>query len=182
MEKRISCSEFRQAKNVAKAIAPLVCKKEKIQAQIDGLDEEFKKKAEVKLAKLKESLKEELAEKRASLEQQLQNKDKDIALFETGIVSTLGVHVTSIVKRVIESTGKIDPKTNRPIMVTKYLPTEIVTYDESTSQYVITLPDEEETIVPPVIEDNPGSDFDVDTERIEELVEETVSEDDNMPF
>ena len=182
MEKRISYSEFQQAKSVAKAIAPLISKKDKIQAQIDGLDEEFKKKAEEKLAKLKEDLKLELAEKRASLELQMQNKENDIALFETGIVSMLGVHVTSIVKKVMEPTGKTDPKTGKPIVVTKYLPTDIVAYDEQAKQYVITLPDDEETIVPPTTEDVSGSDFDADVENTEELVEETVPVEDEMPF
>ena len=68
-------------------------------------------------------------------------------------MKNIGFHVTDLVKKVIEPTGKTDAKTGKPIKVTKYLPTEIVSYDEATKEYVITVPENE-----PV---NEGSDNDI---------------------
>ena len=55
---------------------------------------------------------------------------------EEGIVKVIGFHVTDLVKKVIEPTGATD-KFGKPIKVTKYLPTDIVTYDEQKRVYVI---------------------------------------------
>lgn len=55
---------------------------------------------------------------------------------EAGIVSVIGFHVTDLVKKVIEPTGAAG-KDGKPIKVTKYLPTDIVSYDEQHKVYVI---------------------------------------------
>ena len=55
---------------------------------------------------------------------------------EAGIVSVIGFHVSDLVKKVIEPTGATD-KFGKPIKVTKYLPTDIVSYDEQRKVYVI---------------------------------------------
>ena len=55
---------------------------------------------------------------------------------EAGIVSVIGFHVSDLVKKVIEPTGATD-KFGKPIKVTKYLPTDIVSYDEQKKMYVI---------------------------------------------
>ena len=93
---------------------------------------------------------------------------------EEGIVKVIGFHVYNLVKKVIEPTGAVD-KLGKPIKVTKYLPTDIVSYDEQKKEYVITLPDEE-TIVPPTTEEGPGSDFDTDAEN------EAAPSENNMPW
>lgn len=79
-----------------------------------------------------------------------------IEALETGIVQIIGFHVSDLVKKVYE--GKLS----------KYVPTDNVTYDEVTKQYVITTPDTSEPIVPPTTEDGPGSDFDADVENNQE--------------
>lgn len=93
---------------------------------------------------------------------------------EEGIVKVIGFHVYDLVKKVIEPTGAVD-KLGKPIKVTKYLPTDIVSYDEQKKEYVITLPDEE-TVVPPTTEESPGSDFDADAEN------EAAPSENNMPW
>ena len=70
-------------------------------------------------------------------------------------------------KKVIEPTGATD-KTGKPIKVTKYLPTDIVSYDEQKKEYVINVPDNEET-------NTAGSDYDKDLEAFPEATQE-VSE------
>lgn len=93
---------------------------------------------------------------------------------EEGIVKVIGFHVYDLVRKVIEPTGAVD-KTGKPIKVTKYLPTSIVSYDEQKKEYVITTPSAEEIsaqvdavhseapTTPPTAE-VPGSDFDIDAE------------------
>ena len=113
MEKRISYRDFQSVKSVAKAIDPKMRERETLRKKIEVLAADYK----------------------ACNEQ--------ISLLEAGIVKTLGFHVEELVKKVVEPTGSTDPKTGKPIKTTKYLPTDIVSYDESKKQYVITLPDPE---------------------------------------
>lgn len=91
---------------------------------------------------------------------------------EEGIVKIIGFHVYDLVKKVIEPTGATD-KAGKPIKVTKYLPTDIVSYDEQKKEYVITIPDNEGTNVA-------GSDYDKDLETFPEATQE-VSEVDAEP-
>lgn len=57
-----------------------------------------------------------------------------------GIVKIVGLPVYDLVKKIIEPTGATG-RDGKPIKVTKYLPTDIVTYDEAKKQYVITIPE-----------------------------------------
>lgn len=63
---------------------------------------------------------------------------------EEGIVKVVGLPVYDLVKKVIEPTGAVG-KDGKPIKVTKYLPTDIVSYDEQKKQYVIVIADENPT-------------------------------------
>ena len=115
---------------------------------------------------------ESLKKKIMPLVEEMKGYQTQIDALEQGIVSVLGFHVSDLVKKVIEPTGAVD-KNGKPIKVTKYLPTDIVSYDEQKKQYVIVILDNEgtnvaETIVPPTTEDGPGSDFDIDKENAEE--------------
>lgn len=66
--------------------------------------------------------------------------DAQIATFEAGIKSIIGFHVEELVKKVIESGTDKDGKKTK---TTKYVPTDIVTYDKDHKQYVINTPKEE---------------------------------------
>lgn len=165
MEKRISFFNFQSVKSVAKAIDP-------------------HQKTLLTLRKKALSLKEEYAEKQAKLKQEMEEKagrikqefdacEAQINALEAGILQVTGFHVADLVKKVIEPTGKTDPKTGKPLKVTKYLPTDIVTYDENAKEYVITIPDDTDntsTAEPecPVHEETAGSDFDKDAAISEE--------------
>ena len=144
MEKRISYSQFQQVKSAAKMIDPLQRKMQPLKNKIEALVSELKG---------------------------LQTQANAL---ESGIVSVLGFHVSDLVKKVIEPTGKTDPKTSKPIMVTKYLPTDIVSYDEHKKQYVINIPDG--PVVPPTTAEGPGSDYDADVEvhQIEPIENEAI--------
>lgn len=71
---------------------------------------------------------------------------------EAGIVSVIGYHVADLVKKVIEPTGAVG-KDGKPIKVTKYLPTDIVTYDEQHKVYVIEIKDAPATEAPATSEE-----------------------------
>ena len=167
MEKRIPFVQFQSVKSVAKAIDPFLRQKSRLEAQIDGLDDEFKVKAEEELKKLKERLKTQLAAKTEKLESDIAETDNQIAAIEAGIVSIIGFHVTDLVKKVIEPNEKGGKET-------KYLPTDIVSYDTEAKQYVITVPDEEPAEEPecptPEIEES------AEEEAPENVVEEPVEE------
>lgn len=73
---------------------------------------------------------------------------------EEGIVKVIGFHVADLVKKVIEPTGAID-KMGKPIKVTKYLPTDIVSYDEQKKEYVINIPETPATDTPASLDEHP---------------------------
>ena len=141
MEKRISCSQLMIVKNVAKAIDPIMRQKVTIQTKINNIEEDFKKKEEEEMLKLKQRLEENKAKKLEALNTEMQTKDGQIEALESGVIKIVGFHVSDLVKKVIEPTGKTDDKGN-PIKVTKYITTDMVSYDEQKKEYVITAPDE----------------------------------------
>lgn len=105
---------------------------------------------------------------------------------EEGIVRVIGFHVYDLVKKVIEPTGTIG-KDGKPVKVTKYLPTDIVSYDEQKKEFVVTIPDEGQ--IPPTTENVAGSDYDKDAESLqtnEEVSEREAAEAEaqthNMPW
>lgn len=119
MEKRISFRDFQSVKSIAKAIDPKLSKRSKLADEINGLIKEY------------------------------QSVDREINLLEAGIVETIGFHVSDLVQKVIEPTGKFD-KNGKALKDTKYLPTSIVSYDEQAKEYVITAPEATETAQPSV--------------------------------
>jgi cell division protein FtsB len=135
MEKRISFFQFQSIKNVAKAIDPKHREMSALQKKAIALKAEIDDK--------KARLQREIDKKTAALKAEVNACQQQIDLLEAGIVQTLGFHVSDVVKKVIEPTGKTDPKTGKALTVTKYLPTGIVTYDEQAKEYVITYPDAE---------------------------------------
>lgn len=88
--------------------------------------------------------------------------DAQIQTLEAGIKNIIGFRAEELVKKVIEPTGAVD-KDGKPVKQTKYVPTDIVTYDETAKQYVITVSDEEEKPV----EETPA--IEPSTETPEEL-------------
>lgn len=111
MEKRIKYSQFQQVKNAAKMIDPLKRKMKPIGEKIAALAAEYK------------------------------GYQTQISALEAGIVQVMGFHVDDLVKKVIEPTGKTDLKTGKPVMVTKYIGTDIVSYDKQKQEYVVEVPD-----------------------------------------
>jgi len=68
--------------------------------------------------------------------------DTQISALEAGIKSIIGFRTEELVKKIIVPGTD---KNGKEIKTTKYVPTDIVTYDKDKKQYVITIPDAPET-------------------------------------
>jgi hypothetical protein len=85
---------------------------------------------------------ESLRNKIKPLEEEIKTLQSLNNALEEGIVKVIGIPVYQLVKKVIEPTGAVG-KDGKPIKVTKYLPTDAVSYDEQKKQYVIQIADDE---------------------------------------
>lgn len=94
--------------------------------------------------------------------------DTQIASLEAGIKQVVGFRVEELVKKVIEP--GVDAN-GQPKKTTKYLPTDMVSYDETKKQFVITVPDDTTTV-----EDNTTE---TTTKEVVEYNAEETSEDSN---
>lgn len=95
--------------------------------------------------------------------------DTQIASLEAGIKQVVGFRVEELVKKVIEP--GVDAN-GQPKKTTKYLPTDIVSYDEQHKQYVINIPDdntEGESKSFSESEETISTDEDVQTEETEDV-------------
>ena len=135
MEKKFSKIEIAVIKRTAQNVAQFVTKKEKLNAKIAELEEE-----------------------KAALQPIIDS-------FQGPIKEMTGGYTTEdLVTRETIHTGKIDPKTNKEILQTRY----VLKYAE--------------TVVPPTTEGLPGSDYDLDKEQNasddaqEEIPEELIAE------
>jgi hypothetical protein len=76
-----------------------------------------------------------------ALAAEFKDYDTQISSLEAGIKQVVGFRVEELVKKVIEPGVDIN---GQPKKTTKWLPTDIVSYDEKHKQYVIVTPDVEE--------------------------------------
>lgn len=65
--------------------------------------------------------------------------NSQVSALEAGILQIIGFHVDELVKKVIETS---QDKNGKEVKVTKYIPTDMVTYDKDNKQYVISTPEE----------------------------------------
>lgn len=83
---------------------------------------------------------EKIKDKIEALNKEYSDYDTQIASLEAGIKQVVGFRVEELVKKVIEP--GVDAN-GQPKKTTKYLPTDIVSYDEKHKQYVITISDDD---------------------------------------
>ena len=87
-----------------------------------------------------------IGKKLEALQKEYNDLDSQVSTLETGIVQIIGFRVQELVKKVIES--GVD-KSGKEVKTTKYVPTDIVSYDKDNKQYVITVPEEHEVTEEP---------------------------------
>nr|DAE12445.1 MAG TPA: hypothetical protein [CrAss-like virus sp. ctjK323] len=81
---------------------------------------------------------EKIKAKIEALNKEYNDYDTQIASLEAGIKQVVGFRVEELVKKVIESGVDVN---GRPKKTTKYLPTDIVSYDENKKQFIVSIPD-----------------------------------------
>lgn len=119
MEKRISYDQFMAVKRVAQAVNPLITKRNKAKEAMDKAQADY------------------------------DSFNAQVEGLQLGIKQYVGFDVEQLVKKIVEPAVNEDgtPKTDKngkTLKVTKYVPTDIVSYDKENRQYVITIPDAEE--------------------------------------
>ena len=72
----------------------------------------------------------------ADLQNQLAEANAAIAEWDGAIVRMTGYSSEQLIKRVVEPSGKVDAN-GKPLTTTKWVPTEIVSFNAETNTYVI---------------------------------------------
>ena len=121
--KKLTIRNFAAIKRIAQNVNPLVVKKNRMLAQAKKI-----------LLEVKEI-------------------EEEIKGYEAGVVAlTDGYQSEALVTKVVENTGKVD-KDNAPIKVTKYIPTNLVTFSEEENCYYIPDFKKEEDVETPRVEE-----------------------------
>ena len=72
----------------------------------------------------------------SDLQNQLAEANAAIAEWDGAIVRMTGYSSEQLIKRVVEPSGKVDAN-GKPLTTTKWIPTELVSFNEETNTYVI---------------------------------------------
>lgn len=121
--KKLTIRNFAAIKRIAQNVNPLVVKKNRMLAQAKKI-----------LLEVKEI-------------------EEEIKGYEAGVVAlTGGYQSEALVTKVVEDTGKVD-KDNAPIKVTKYIPTNLVTFNEEENCYYVPDFKKEEDVETPQVEE-----------------------------
>ena len=72
----------------------------------------------------------------ADLQNQLAEANAAIAEWDGAIVRMTGYSSEQLIKRVVEPSGKVDVN-SKPLTITKWIPTELVSFNAETNTYVI---------------------------------------------
>lgn len=89
---------------------------------------------------------EKIKAKIEALSKEYSDYDTQIASLEAGIKQVVGFRVEELVKKVIEP--GVDAN-GQPKKTTKYLPTDIVSYDENKKQFIVSIPNDNPEDVEP---------------------------------
>lgn len=106
-----------------------------------------------------------LKEKLDKLAKEYEDCNTQIQSLEAGIVTVIGFPVDMLVKKVIEPGIDVN---GMPKKTTKYLPTDIVSYDEKHKQYIISVDDTSVTPTTPTESTEPT------TPQTESVTEDTM--------
>lgn len=110
-----------------------------------------------------------------ALNKEYNDYDTQIASLEAGIKQVVGFRVEELVKKVIEP--GVDAN-GQPKKTTKYLPTDIVSYDENKKQFIVSIPDNDPEEEPKSISESeetasPSEENNMEASNTNHNVEET---------
>lgn len=118
---------------------------------------------------------EKIKAKIEALNKEYNDYDTQIASLEAGIKQVVGFRVEELVKKVIEP--GVDAN-GQPKKTTKYLPTDIVSYDENKKQFIVSIPDNDPEEEPKSISESeetasPSEENNMEASNTNHNVEET---------
>lgn len=118
---------------------------------------------------------EKIKAKIEALNKEYNDYDTQIASLEAGIKQVVGFRVEELVKKVIEP--GVDAN-GQPKKTTKYLPTDIVSYDENKKQFIVSIPDNDPEEEPKSFSESeetasPSEENNMEASNINHDVEET---------
>lgn len=118
---------------------------------------------------------EKIKAKIEALNKEYNDYDTQIASLEAGIKQVIGFRVEELVKKVIEP--GVDAN-GQPKKTTKYLPTDIVSYDENKKQFIVSIPDNDPEEKPKSFSESeetasPSEENNMEASNINHDVEET---------
>lgn len=111
MNKTLTVRQFAAIKRIAQNVNPLVIKKNKILNKINELNAEFN-----------------------SLSEEIEGHEMGVKALTGGFTSE------DLIEKKVENTGKID-KDGKPVKVTKYEPSSMVTFNAESNTYEINIPE-----------------------------------------
>lgn len=117
---------------------------------------------------------EKIKAKIEALTKEYKDYDTQIASLEAGIKQVVGFRVEELVKKVIEPGVDVN---GQPKKTTKYLPTDIVSYDENKKQFIVSIPDNDSESEPKSFSGEetatPSEENNLEASNINPSVEET---------
>lgn len=118
---------------------------------------------------------EKIKAKIEALTKEYNDYDTQIASLEAAIKQVVGFRVEELVKKVIEP--GVDAN-GQPKKTTKYLPTDIVSYDENKKQFIVSIPDNDSEEEPKFFSESeetasPSEENNMEASNINHDVEET---------
>lgn len=118
---------------------------------------------------------EKIKAKIEALNKEYNDYDTQIASLEAGIKQVVGFRVEELVKKVIEPGVDVN---GQPKKTTKYLPTDIVSYDENKKQFIVSIPDNDPEEEPKSFSESeetasPSEENNMEASNINHDVEET---------
>lgn len=118
---------------------------------------------------------EKIKAKIEALNKEYNDYDTQIVSLEAGIKQVVGFRVEELVKKVIEP--GVDAN-GQPKKTTKYLPTDIVSYDENKKQFIVSIPDNDPEEEPKSFSESeetasPSEENNMEASNINHDVEET---------
>ena len=121
---------------------------------------------------------EKIKAKIEALAAQYKDYDTQIASLEAGIKQIIGFRVEELVKKVIEPGVDVN---GQPKKTTKYLPTDIVSYDEEKKQFIVSIPDAEASSTSEEVKDESSETLQNESSEAASDTIDNVSSEGNVP-
>ena len=121
---------------------------------------------------------EKIKAKIEALAAQYKDYDTQIASLEAGIKQIIGFRVEELVKKVIEPGVDVN---GQPKKTTKYLPTDIVSYDEEKKQFIVSIPDTEASLTSEEVKDESSETLQNESSEAASDTIDNVSSEGNVP-